>query len=262
MRNGLCVIALCVSALSLGAQNPPKPDSAAPRVVHVVVALCDNKYQGIVPVAPGLGNGDDPARNLYWGGGYGVRAFFQISRDWERVGKCQPEKYPVLERCVFRHKRQPVYMVADAYRGREIKRALTDFFAFAAGRQPEPLTLANTKLVAGGGSNLLVYIGHDGLMDFSLDEYPRASDSKRRDAIMLACASKNYFAAPLRSTGAKPLLWTTNLMAPEAYILEAALTGWMQGETDEQIRTRAAQAYNRYQHCGAKAAQRLFATGW
>ncbi len=261
MRNVLCVIALCGSALLVEAQNPPQPKSAAPRVVHVVVALCDNKYQGIVPVAPVLGNGDDPARNLYWGGGYGVRAFFQISRDWERVGKCDPGKYPVLERCVFRHKRQAVYMVADAYRGREIKRAMTDFFAYAAGKQPEPLTVGGTRLVAGGGADLVTYIGHDGLMEFSLDEFPRAANSKRRDAIMLACISK-YFAAPLRSTGAKPLLWTRHLMAPEAYILDAALTGWMQGETDEQIRTRAAQAYNRYQHCGAKAADRMFATGW
>ena len=31
----------------------------APRVVHVFVALADNENQGIVPVSPRLGNGED-----------------------------------------------------------------------------------------------------------------------------------------------------------------------------------------------------------
>jgi len=80
--------------------------------------------------------------------------------------------------------------------------------------------------------------------------------------IILACASKGYFADALRLTGAKPLLWTTNLMAPEAYILAAAVDGWLKKETDEQIRTRAARAYDQYQHCGQRSANNLFATGW
>jgi hypothetical protein len=36
----------------------------------------------------------------------------------------------------------------------------------------------------------------------------------------------------------------------------------MKKESDEQIRLRAADAYNKYQHCGVKAARGLFATGW
>jgi phage-related baseplate assembly protein len=51
-------------------------------------------------------------------------------------------------------------------------------------------------------------------------------------------------------------------MAPEAYILAAAIDGWLRNETDEQIRTRAAKAYNQYQNCGERSANNLFATGW
>ena len=51
-------------------------------------------------------------------------------------------------------------------------------------------------------------------------------------------------------------------MAPEAYTLLAALTGWIAGESDRAIRDRAAAAYDKYQKCGARAASRLFATGW
>jgi hypothetical protein len=51
-------------------------------------------------------------------------------------------------------------------------------------------------------------------------------------------------------------------MAPEAYTLKATLDGWIKGESDEEIRVHAAQAYGRYQQRGARAASRLFATGW
>jgi hypothetical protein len=99
-------------------------------------------------------------------------------------------------------------------------------------------------------------------MDFRIEGYQYSVDAKPRDAIMLACASKSYFADALRWTGAKPLLWTTGLMAPEAYVIEAALAGWVENETAEEIRLRAARAYDKYQHTGAKAAMRLFSTGW
>jgi hypothetical protein len=61
--------------------------------------------------------------------------------------------------------------------------------------------------------------------------------------------------------GATPLLWTTGLMAPEAYTLESALEGWILGEDHDSIHLRAAKAYHAYQQCGLKAAKNLFATG-
>jgi hypothetical protein len=243
--------------------SPPGRSLAAGRVAHIVVALADNRYQGIVPVPAAIGNGDDPVRNLYWGAGYGLRTFLQKSADWELVSRCTPGKGPVLERCVFRNCQEKVCVVADAYRGREIRRAVSDFFAFAAGRAPELVPIGATEFVkAAGGSDLVAYVGHDGLMDFALDHYEYSADNKHRDAVMVSCASKSYFADALRWTGARPLLWTSGLMAPEAYVIEAALAGWARSETDDQVRRRAAAAYDRYQHCGTKAALYLFATGW
>ena len=113
-----------------------------------------------------------------------------------------------------------------------------------------------------GGSNLLAYIGHDGLMDFQLPRIPVKKNNADRQAIILACASKLYFAKPLRASGAYPLLWTTNLMAPEAYTLKSALDGWILGESNDKIRDRAAAAYDKYQKCGFNAARKLMATGW
>jgi hypothetical protein len=254
---------LTLAAVFAQVQTGREAPAPARRVAHVLVALADNRYQGIVPVPAAIGNGDDPVRNLYWGAGYGLRTFLQKSADWELVGRCRPGPYPVLERCVFRHRRVKVYVVADAYRGPEIKRAGADFFAFAAGRAPEDVPAGDAGLVrAGGASDLVAYVGHDGLMDFRLDHYESWADNKHRDAMAIACASKVYFAEALRWTGARPLLWTTGLMAPEAYVIEAALQGWAGNETGDQIRRRAAQAYDHYQHCGALAALHLFATGW
>ncbi|MEP6924744.1 MAG: hypothetical protein ABI954_09790 [Pyrinomonadaceae bacterium] len=247
-------------------QNSPNVRRNTSKVVHVVVALCDNEFQGIVPVPARIGNGDDPANNLYWGAAYGVKSFFRKQSAWELVAEVKNPKANVLERVVFKHKTKDVYLIADAYRGREIKQSTIDFLRFAAGTETEEIKFDDkTKQITiniGGSADLVAYIGHDGLMDFSLSEYPSKADERVREAIILACVSKSYFSNSLRKTGAHPLLWTTGLMAPEAYTLAAALDGWTTGETDERIRERAAEAYHKYQKCGLKAAANLLVSGW
>jgi hypothetical protein len=232
------------------------------KLIHVLVALCDNEYQGIVPVPARIGNGDDPANNLYWGARFGVKTFFKRANDWKSIAESRNPRAEILERLVFKHQTKDVYLIADAYRGREIKRCVADFFEFSAGRAIETVKANSGELHAGGGADLVAYVGHDGLMDFSLDSRPQKVDDRRRGAMMLACLSKRYFAEPLRNTGASPLLWTTGLMAPEAYVLKAAIDGWVLNENGERIRNRAAAAYNQYQRCGMNAALKLFSTGW
>jgi len=236
------------------------------RTVHVFVALADNQHQGIVPVAAILGNGEDAPHNLYWGSAYGVKTFFGRSAEWAKINCSAKPKAEILERCVFKHRTTNVYLVADAYRGIEIKQAILDFLDAAAGDGAEMLALADTsgaiKLPIRGGANLVAYIGHDGLMDFQLPRFPSKKNGVHRDAVVLACASKQFFGAAVRASGAYPLVWTTGLMAPEAYTLKSALDGWIAGENGEQIRDRAAGAYDKYQKCGARAAHRLLVSGW
>jgi len=252
--------ALCCAAIGVLAWA----QDHAPRTVHVFVALADNQHQGIVPVPARLGNGDDPDHNLYWGSAYGLKTFFARSVEWSLMSCSAKPKPEVLERCVFKHRRTNTYMVADAYRGSEIREAILDFFDAAAGASAETIfALPSAKrLTIRGSANLVAYVGHDGLMDFKLPIIPKRKNETHRDTIILACASKQYFADVLRAGGAYPLLWTTNLMAPEAYTLKSALEGWIAGENNEQIRDRAAAAYDKYQKCGIRGAQRLFATGW
>lgn len=104
---GLVLLAGCREPAVSQTVRPPASLSGrydtATRTIHVMVALCDNRYQGIVPVPAKIGNGQDPAGNLYWGCAYGVRTFFRKSKSWILVGS-RKGRGPVLERLVFRHK--------------------------------------------------------------------------------------------------------------------------------------------------------------
>ena len=277
-RGVLWILYLSVlsAALSCAAANPARTPAATSAskvqtekaavnsvpVIHVFVALADNVNQGIVPVSASLGNGDNTKTNLYWGAAFGIKTFFSKSKDWQLISVTPNPSATILERCIFKHRHSSSLLVADAYRGKEIAQTTWDFLEAAAGKPGEKLKAGDVELHTGGSADLVAYIGHNGLMDFKLQSQPKRRDDRERRAIILACASKSFFTSALQQSGATPLLWTTNLMAPEAYVLSAAIDGWMKKETDEQIRLRAADAYNKYQNCGVKAARNLFATGW
>lgn len=236
-------------------QNPGK-------VIHVLVALCDNENQGIVPVPAHLGNGEDPAGNLYWGAAFGVRTFFSKSPNWEKIAEIEDPKPDVLQRIVFKRKTGDTYLVADAYRGSRMKKTIDDFFGAVSGNELENVKVNDLTLQILGGSDLIAFVGHNGLMDFNLEKKFSKTDDRKREAIILACASRNYFSKHLKATGAVPLLWTTNLMAPEAYILHDAVEGWVRQETGQQVRSRAASAYAKYQRISQRSAENLLVTGW
>ena len=230
--------------------------------IHVFVALCDNANQGIVPVPKTLGNGQNPRTNLYWGALYGVKTHFKRSKDWQFV-KTLPTKHPkILERVLFKHRTSNTYLLADAYDGKYIKQTTIDFLDASSGANPIEIIENNKKMSFGGNSNLLAYVGHDGLMEFSLDTKFNPKNKKKRDAIILACISKDYFKPYLQQTGANPLVWSTGLMSPEAYTLKWAIDGWILNESDAEIRERAAKAYNKYQKCGMRGARGLLVTGY
>ena len=212
------------------------------KTIHVLVALCDNKYQGIVPVPKGIGNGQDADSNLYWGCGYGVRTYFKRSKEWKFIKSEKPYSDIILERVTFKHATKNYTLIADAYDGKYIKTCTENFL----------------KNAAAGNADLVAYVGHDGLMDFQLNTPYKNTDGKTRDVIILACYSKRFFEPHLQHAKVNPLIWTSGLMAAEAYTLHDALTGYVNGESDEQIRLRAAKAYAKHQKCSEKAARNLF----
>ena len=239
---------------------PPVADTRkTERTIHVFVALCDNKSQGIVPVSKMLGNGDDPRNNLYWGAMYGTKTFLKRSKAWDVVPAAGDLSGSVLERIVLKHRSTGAYLVADAYRGARIKEAVAAFLDAAAGGNATVLEAGDAVIGTYGRAELVAYVGHNGLMDFNVPRPERRADSGPGPAaIVLACKSKSYFHATLTKLGCKPLLLTTGLMAPEAYTLAAALEAWLSGQGASGLRDSAAKAYHKYQKCGMRGATRLF----
>ncbi|HMR90742.1 MAG TPA: hypothetical protein PKC69_00440 [Chitinophagaceae bacterium] len=231
--------------------------------IHILVALCDNQYQGIVKVPAGIGNGQQPATNLYWGAGYGISNFFKHkSSDWKLVETFKQVSDTILERLLFKHTKANIYLLADACDGRYIRQTTIDFLGMASGKNEVTIQNGNHTLYFGGASRLVAYVGHDGLMDFSLEEEFSPADTLQRDVMVLACYSKRFFSPHLKQTGARPVLWTTHLMAPEAYTLHDALAAWIKGESGTAVADAAAAAYARYQKCSFKTARKLLVSGW
>jgi len=234
----------------------------AQKTIHVYVALCDNDNQGIVPVSKDLGDGQNPRTNLYWGALYGVKTHFKRSKDWVFLKNLKSENPHILERVLFKHKNSNVYLLAEAYDGKYIQNTIQDFLESLAGNQQMTVQHNKQQLKFAGDSDLVSYIGHNGLMEFSVKGNFTNKTREKRDAIMLACISKDYFSPYLQKIQSNPLVWSTGLMSPEAYTLEWALNGWIQNESNEQIRERAAKAYHHYQKCGLRGARRLLVTGF
>lgn len=247
-----------------------------PIVIHVTVALCDNDSQGIVPVGNGLCVGESPRTNLYWGAMYGLKTFFSKHPDWKRVALVNHEIDidGVVERIVFERQAligkakvvSSVFIVADAWRGVMIKRSLRHFLEMSSGSHKETVAVrrdgAIVKLPAGGQSHVTGYIGHNGLMDFSVPALKLSNNSgSPKGAIILACYSNHYFGPLLSKTDTLSLLTTTGLMAPEAYTLEAALTSWVTETTLEAIHKAASEEYAKFQKANVDWSKRLFVSG-
>jgi hypothetical protein len=255
MRNCLLFILLSICGNLLIAKS---------KTIHIYVALCDNKNQGIMPVPEALGNGQNPKQNLYWGALYGVKTHFKKHASWTLIGTLPSPHSRILERLLFKHTTEEVYLLADAYDGRAMTECLQDFMLASNAQCPDTVHHQTAKLAFGGGADLVAFVGHNGLMDMHVNVQVSLNplSNTKKDVIILSCYSKHYFSSYMQQANANPLLWTTSLMAPEAYILTAAFDAWVAQEKGKAIREQAAQTYNRYQKCGLAGARNLFTWGF
>jgi hypothetical protein len=239
------------------------PCVAAERVVHLFVALCDNASQRIQPVPAKIGNGDDPANNLYWGCDDGVRTVFSRSKVWKRISAADPDgEGPILERLVFHNADAGAWLVADGYRGKEIKRCITDYLSAMAGTLKVDAAAGSRTVAAGGAADLIAYAGHDGLMEFNLDTPAPAAGNKPKAAISICCISRAYFTSHMQALKATPLLLTTQLMYPAAQVLHESVNGWLVGKDGKACVQLAAAAYAANQKISVKSAAGVFCTGF
>ena len=214
---------------------------ASPKQVRVFVALCDNKTQGIVPVGAKIGNGDDPEANLYWGCSDGFGSFFRKSSRWKVIASDKDVSEAILRRLSLRHAEGDIDLIADAYRGSQIRQCIKDFEEAASSNK----------------FDVVAFIGHNGLMDFNL-EVPKKAEGNDTEVIVLCCLSENYFRDRLSAVGCRPILMTQQLMYPGSFLLHAAIEKWRSGGTPTDIRTAAATAYAKNQKISVRSATGVF----
>lgn len=231
------------------------------RIIHVLVPLCDNEFQGIVPVNASLGNGQNLRTNLYWGAGYGIKTHFSRSSTWKLQQSILNQDSNILERVIYTHVSQNVVLIADAYRGDRMEACVLDYFNILAGLKSDKILLGDSSVTIGSSTDLVVFNGHNGLMDVMIDTI-RNTDGVVKDAVAIACSSHYFFKDHLNASGGYPLVMTANLLAPEAYVLHNVLDAWIANKSSEQIRFSAAQGYHNIQKCGIRGASNLFVTGW
>lgn len=250
----LLLVLLFPFALTAQEKTPDKPATAkaaaAPKRIHVVVALCDNESQGIQKVGARIGDGDKPDDNLYWGCSDGLREWFKKSPNWRLtdVAKADLKTTPgakILRTLTFEHKTTGAILTAEAWRGLNIYQATERYFE---------------KLIESGDDapDLVAYIGHNGLMDFGIPKNLETINTKPKDSIVLCCISDRFFEKQLAKRQVTPVLMTDQLMYPGAFLLEAALEGWLKGEAPEKLRDRAAAAYQKNQKISFRAARGIF----
>jgi hypothetical protein len=233
--------------------------------VHVLVPLCDNKNQGIVPTSESLGNGLSLRSNLYWATSKGMKRYFKEHKDWTLISSQLDPNEHALERVIFESKLSNgtmIRMVIDAYRGDRMKECLEHYFASLAGKLTHANTVEGREIALYGNADLLAFNGHNGLMDTDVD-IVQNTDGMQRDAVAIACISHDYFLPYLEASGSYPLVMTRSLLYPGAPVMEEVVKRWAQLQTNELIRQGAGDGYYRMKpKSGVNGARNMFKTGW
>ena len=216
----------------------------ANRKVEVFVCLCDNEHQAIAKVGAKIGNGLDPAGNLYWGCSDGLSAYFKRSKKWKLISTKTHEEGPILITLHFKHHTGKASLIAHAYRGDKMKSCLEDYFK---------------KIRDAGKDELIAFIGHNGMMDNEI-EIPKVPEDGdiASETIILGCLTESYFTKPLKALNSTPLLMTKSLMYPGSFLLHDALEVWLRNGSKKEIREAAAKAYAKNQKISVKGARTVF----
>lgn len=237
-----------------------------PLIVHALVPLCDNEHQGIVPTSPKIGNGLDLKNNLYWATSAGIKRFFNDASDWKLQKSILDPTATILERVVFKKSFSNgaiVFFIADAYRGDKMHECLNDFFNSLSGRLHSSIVIEKDTLLINGNADLIAFNGHNGLMDESTLYESATNDTKPKDAVSISCVSTNYFKSHYTATKSYPLVHTTGLLYPGAFILRNIIDQWAMLKSDKDCKIAAGKAY--YEHkpkSGPNGSQNLFNYGW
>jgi hypothetical protein len=234
-----------------------------PLVVQVHVPLCERT---IIPCGNDrLGDGDNPRTNLYWATTEGFLGWFGRKRSgWKAVLKASGDaigEADVLDLRVWRRtvpasaawraagapRTVEVYVVAQAWRGTAIDRALARYAEDLYGARTQTITLADgTTLAAGGDAHVVAYVGHNRLMDLDTFDWRAIAargDQRSRGVIAIACHTAPYMQGVVPGPHQVPLVLTRDFMLASSAALEGAVVAFAKDGDYAAIRRGAAAGY-------------------
>ena len=239
-----------------------KKANKQPLIVHVYVPLCDNEHQGIVPTTASLGDGMNIKSNLYWATSGGTKAYFKKQQDWKLVLETLDIDTNVLERVVFEkmYSTGKVYLIADAYRGDRMEETVNDYLAAISGNRPQHIILTNDTIQVAEAADLIMFNGHNGMMD-NIQLKPWVNKTKKRtDVVMNSCVSFGYLQDEFMLAGGYPLVRSNSLLYPGAYVLAQIIDDWVEGVEEDQICLNAGATYCKKHNCGEGTL--VYSSGW
>jgi hypothetical protein len=236
-----------------------------PLVLYVVVPLCSNEQINCGSAIAGRAAGLE--HNVYWGASFGAKHFFdRRGSGWEQVEVSRQDSV-FLERVVYRRmvpggpwgRDAPVEQIVaiQAIHGDSIDAAVDHLYATA--------TSGGRLSFMDGGKprderiQIVGYAGHNRMMDGKTLSDPAPGARTPIPSFVLACKSEPYFAPQLTSAGSTPLVMTATLMAPEAYLIDAIARGIGDNAPASELRSRAVQAYAKWQKLTPLQASSVFA---
>jgi hypothetical protein len=229
-----------------------------PIVAEVHVGLCENRI--LRCGGHGLGDGDDPDRNLYWGTSGGLRGWMgRNGSGWKRVAEDRGDGERVLEQIIWRRTVAPdgalrvrgvtkpfsLYVVARAWRGVKMDLAIAAYAEDLLGAQPRAAPpVEGVDLPTGGRAHLVAYVGHNRWMDRPDFRFPaRDPASPKKATIAVACYSAAYLGRVIDAAGDAPILLTKDFLFAGSHAMDGALRAFAAGASLESIRVAGANAY-------------------
>jgi hypothetical protein len=274
----LCLLTTTVTSAAAETPDPDDPDAwldaltarvvadlaaGKPLVVQIHAPLCD---KSIIPCGNDrLGNGDNPATNLYWATSPGFGKWFaRKGGGWKKlVDQKAPDtgdpdilaahvyKRTMAAPAAWRVQGAPakfdVYAVVFGWRGTAIDRALAAYAREVSGLDPRTIELGDAGTVtAGGAAQIVAYSGHNRLMDVARFDWP-APAAAATGAIAVACKTADYMEEHVPAPTRVPLLMTRDFLFANAAPVEAVVLAFARGGDYARIRRDAAAAYAKVQ---------------
>ncbi len=201
--------------------------------------------------------------NLYWATSGGTKAYFKKQPSWKLVYSALDIDTNVLERVVFErnYEEATVFLVADAYRGDRMEETINDYLSAISQNRSDTIQLENDlSIAAGEGADLIIFNGHNGVMDY-IEIKPWINlTEKRTDIVMNACVSYGYLQEEFMLAGGYPLVRTNTLLYPGAYVLEEIIDNWVAGIDEKDLCLKAGKKYCEKHDCGQGT--KVYLPGW